>query len=342
MEPTRKEIAGNALETRKNGLLKASPAEEGAAVRLNPACTYQALENLFPAVAALRGMDQKTPFHTLTADMHTQEVARNLAKQPVFNELSLDERGLATLAAYLHDIGKGNPEGRQECEGGRVMYVGHEAAGARLAREEVLPHMELDGARLDFVLAVVGGHGIPLRLIEVFQNNDQPKGSQLAAYEEFVASVDRMQGSETAEGRMRNLRLMLAFCRSDIGATVSEETAPSNSELVSRIEQDTATLERLESALPAIIEALTQKKKGRQQAGIALEDGKYRYNDFDARIAYDTKAISQALRGMGIHPKALGILQKTPEADLQTALGNAGFDAVQSGQIIELAARHRL
>ncbi len=106
---------------------------------------------LLPELEALRGVEQN-PYHHADVYGHTKEVVarlievetdlegfvgpataevRELLAEPLADELT---RGAALrFAALVHDIGK--PETRAVGEGGRVLFIGHDRAGARLVRE---------------------------------------------------------------------------------------------------------------------------------------------------------------------------------------------------------------
>jgi putative nucleotidyltransferase with HDIG domain len=106
---------------------------------------------LLPELAALRGVEQN-PYHHLDVHGHTMEVlarlievegdlqafvgpaateVRELLAEPLADELT--RGGALRFGALLHDLGK--PETRAVGEGGRVLFIGHDHAGARLVRE---------------------------------------------------------------------------------------------------------------------------------------------------------------------------------------------------------------
>ena len=106
---------------------------------------------LLPELEALRGVEQN-PYHHLDVYGHTIEVLRRLIEvesrleefvgppAPGVKELlaepladELDRGGALRFAALFHDFGK--PETRRVGEGGRVLFIGHDRAGARMVRE---------------------------------------------------------------------------------------------------------------------------------------------------------------------------------------------------------------
>jgi poly(A) polymerase len=106
---------------------------------------------VLPELEALRGVEQN-PYHHLDVYDHTIEVLRRLIEvesrleefvgpaAPAVEELlaepladELDRGGALRFAALFHDFGK--PETRRVAEGGRVLFIGHDRAGARMVRE---------------------------------------------------------------------------------------------------------------------------------------------------------------------------------------------------------------
>ncbi len=131
---------------------------------------YGLTQVVLPELTALRGIDQSR-FHHLDVHDHTLEVldsvallqrdpvsaglddeVRVLLAQPLSDELT---RGDALRwAALLHDAAK--PATRGE-HGGRVTFMGHDAAGATLARD-VLGRLKASARLRDYVAAVTLHH----------------------------------------------------------------------------------------------------------------------------------------------------------------------------------------
>ena len=105
---------------------------------------------VLPELEALRGIEQ-TPYHHLDVHAHTVEVLRRLLaleadlpavvgdaavqvgallEEPLADELT--RGGALRFAALFHDLGK--PETRAEGADGRVSFLGHDRAGARISR----------------------------------------------------------------------------------------------------------------------------------------------------------------------------------------------------------------
>jgi len=135
---------------------------------------------LLPELEALRGVEQN-PYHHLDVHGHTMEVlarlieveadleafvgptatdVRELLAEPLADELT--RGGALRFAALFHDLGK--PETRAVGEGGRVLFIGHDRAGARLVRElcsrlrasrrlaDYLANLTLNHLRLGFLV----------------------------------------------------------------------------------------------------------------------------------------------------------------------------------------------
>ncbi|MEK6272076.1 MAG: HD domain-containing protein [Actinomycetota bacterium] len=135
---------------------------------------------LLPELEALRGVEQN-PYHHLDVHGHTMEVlarlieveadleafvgptatdVRALLAEPLADELT--RGGALRFAALFHDLGK--PETHAIGEGGRVLFIGHDRAGARLVRElcsrlrasrrlaDYLANLTLNHLRLGFLV----------------------------------------------------------------------------------------------------------------------------------------------------------------------------------------------
>jgi poly(A) polymerase len=135
---------------------------------------------LLPELEALRGVEQN-PYHHLDVHGHTMEVlarlieveadleafvgttatdVRELLAEPLADGLT--RGGALRFAALFHDLGK--PGTRAVGEGGRVMFIGHDRAGARLVRElcsrlrasrrlaDYLANLTLNHLRLGFLV----------------------------------------------------------------------------------------------------------------------------------------------------------------------------------------------
>jgi putative nucleotidyltransferase with HDIG domain len=107
-------------------------------------------EVVLPELAALRGVEQN-PYHHLDVHGHTLEVlgrllemerelgavvgeladpVAELVAEPLADEMT--RGGALRFAALFHDLGK--PETRAVSEEGRVLFIGHDHAGARIVR----------------------------------------------------------------------------------------------------------------------------------------------------------------------------------------------------------------
>jgi poly(A) polymerase len=153
---------------------------------------FAATPALLPELEALRGVEQN-PYHHLDVHGHTMEVlarlieveadleafvgptatdVRALLAEPFADELT--RGGALRFAALFHDLGK--PETRAVGEGGRVLFIGHDRAGARLVRElcsrlrasrrlaDYLANLTLNHLRLGFLV-----HEQPLSRRHVYE-----------------------------------------------------------------------------------------------------------------------------------------------------------------------------
>jgi len=298
---------------------------------LSPDLHFRTLAHLFPAVGKLEGMDQKTKYHSLPADEHTLEVVRHLQEHPFVQSLSPRKRSLVLLAAKLHDVGKAHPEGGRPNpkEPSQMQYVGHEQKSAEIARE-ILQKFDLTPDERTAVEKMVGLHSSALNLTTPFQaleKNGKISGKEIAAFEKFVGEVKEIPGSHTPEGLEENFRLMLAVTHADNKAVVNESTAASHPQLAEKANNQTALIEKLNAAAPAVLEAIARKVEGVQQAGIAKEGNAYAYKDFTAKVegGFDMAGLSAALKEKGVPPAVLGIVRKAGEPkQIADAMQKAG------------------
>ena len=126
-------------------------------------------EAVLPELAALRGVEQNE-FHHADVYDHTLEVldavarlerdrdllgdrAPDLLAEPLADELT--RGGAMRFAALLHDAAK--PQTRGERPDGRVTFIGHDRAGADLARA-VLRRLRASQRTIDYVAALTLHH----------------------------------------------------------------------------------------------------------------------------------------------------------------------------------------
>ena len=126
-------------------------------------------EAVLPELAALRGVEQNE-FHHADVHGHTLEVLEAVARlerdpeplgaqtvellgEPLADELT--RGGAMRFAALLHDAAK--PRTRGERPDGRVTFLGHDEAGADLARD-VLRRLRAAQRTIDYVAALTRHH----------------------------------------------------------------------------------------------------------------------------------------------------------------------------------------
>jgi putative nucleotidyltransferase with HDIG domain len=124
---------------------------------------------VLPELSALHGVEQNV-FHHADVYGHTLEVldavaalernraflgdrAADLLAEPLADELS--RGGAMRFAALLHDAAK--PQTRDVRPDGRVTFIGHDAAGADLARD-VLRRLRASQRTVDYVAALTRHH----------------------------------------------------------------------------------------------------------------------------------------------------------------------------------------
>ncbi len=127
------------------------------------------LEALEPILADLAGVRQDPVWHGEgDALAHTRLVLARMAEQPSFLALDEPDQQMLLAAGALHDIGKAR------CtvwEDGRWTAPGHSAAGAKMAREELMTGFGLAGtpetiALREAVCLLIRWHMRPMHIFE--------------------------------------------------------------------------------------------------------------------------------------------------------------------------------
>lgn len=241
---------------------------------------YEELEKMIPEMAAMKGLDQKSDFHALTLDEHTKEMGAHLEKDEFLMSLPQEARDLIELAGKLHDLGKTSSDGAQvnPKDPEKRQYIGHEQQSEKMIREILPKHINLSEVELDFVAKLAGMHASALNLVNNFEKNNQPKGKDLGAYDNFLKRVEALPCNLSANDKMK---IVFALNKADKLAGYNEQS-DRNSEKVKKIienaQKQITTLVEMEKSLPALIEAIDAKRNGDQKAGIVFESGGYKYN----------------------------------------------------------------
>lgn len=300
--------------------------------------SFEAITEAIPELKIMKGLDQKSDFHDLTLDIHTQEVVKNLERDPLISKLP--QKDLILLAGYLHDLGKTSPEGSQvhPKDPEKRQYIGHEKVSEKMVREILSPYnikfSELSENDLELVAKLVGLHASALNLVNNFETNNQPKGKELGAYDDFVKKVEEIPGYLTTKEK---LKVVIGFNRADILATYNENSDLSServSKIVDKAKKSTRVLDEIEKALPALVEAIKARRSGKQQAGIVFKDGEYLFQDQaevqkkEVSAAFDEKSIEFLKKNF----TQLGIGEDNKDAFFEIlskegipGLGKAGF-----------------
>lgn len=261
--------------------------------KLPPNVSYEELESRIPEVAAMKGYDQRSKFHSLTLDEHTKELGRNLNQnldtlaidltrenKKEQADLVLKNKNLILLAGKLHDVGKLSPEGQQinPKDPEKKQYVGHEGESEKSIREILPKHFEFSSDEQEFVAKLAGLHASALNLVNNFQTDNQPKGKALGAYDKFIAQAEGIPGDMDTELKMR---IIFALNKSDKAAGYNENSDMEDDK-VRRIKENADSqikvLGEMEKALPAILKAVQARRSGDQTAGVVFVNGEYKYN----------------------------------------------------------------
>jgi hypothetical protein len=247
--------------------------------KLSVDTSYEDLEKMIPEVAAMKGFDQRSDFHDLTLDNHTKELTKNLEQDDFIKNLPQKTKDLVFLAAKLHDLGKMTEKGHQvnPKDAEKRQYIGHEKESERVVQEILPKHFDLSKEDIDFVAGLAGLHASALNLVNNFEKNRQPKGSELKAYDNFLKNIEDMPADIDT---LDKLQIILALNIADKKAGANEQS-DKNSEKVKKIMDSTAkqvaVMNEMKKAWPALKEAIVAKRGGDQKAGIIFNEGEYKY-----------------------------------------------------------------
>jgi len=114
----------------------------------------------FPPIAALRGVPQDPRWHP-EGDVFVHTCLALDCAARIVGDLGREERERLLLSTLCHDLGKPRTTRRQDQ---RVRALGHEALGARLAREW-LTRLRLPNRLVESVAVLVAHHLAPVQLI---------------------------------------------------------------------------------------------------------------------------------------------------------------------------------
>ena len=248
--------------------------------KIKPNAKYEELETKIPEIMAMKGFDQKSDFHDLTLDKHTQKLVSGLEQDEFLKTLPEKDQELILLAGKFHDLGKVTPEGSQihPKDPEKRQYVGHEKESERVIREIIPKYFQLSSKEIDFVAKLAGLHASALNLVANFEKNNQPRGSDLKAYDNFLQKVEEIPGNLELD---QKVEITIAFNKADKMAGFDSSSDP-NSEKVKKIIEranlKVKVLEEMQKAWPALIEAIQAKRNGDQKAGIVFKNGEYRYD----------------------------------------------------------------
>jgi poly(A) polymerase len=167
--PSLARVAGERVFAELKRIVSADRALEGLALM----DSLRVTDAVLPELTQLRGVEQSR-YHHLDVYEHTRAVLAALIElerrpqqwfgehaeavsrvlaEPLANELT---RGQALrFGALLHDVAK--PQTRDVTEGGRVTFIGHDAAGAQMARA-ALGRLRASERLGDFVAALAQHH----------------------------------------------------------------------------------------------------------------------------------------------------------------------------------------
>ncbi|NQT49628.1 hypothetical protein HQ571_02960 [Candidatus Kuenenbacteria bacterium] len=304
--------------------------------------SYEQLEAAIPEVAAMKGLDQRSDYHSLTLDDHTKKLVSNLESDEFVAGLPEKKRNLLILAGKTHDLGKASPEGQQvhPKDAEKRQYVGHEGESERMLRELLPKHFELSLEEIDFVAKMAGLHVAALNLVNNFEKEKEPKGKGLKSYDKFVALAEGIPGDDEL---IEKMRMIFALNRADKGAGYDEDSDmedPKVQEIKKKADKQIATLNELEKALPALLGAIQGRRGGDQAAGIVLKGDEYVYEKPEAKKKVEVPVELRKL-GRVLQDKTMAVagvyaeLQEIEKAEADDKLKSLGLTDEQRVAVLK-------
>jgi poly(A) polymerase len=173
------------------------------------------LSQVFPELPALKGV-QQNEYHALDVWGHCLATMEEFCLKPwekllnSNNKILVDEylsedivtgrqRGhLLKLAALLHDMGK--PEVKGSKAGGKIIFYGHEQAGARQAKQ-ISDRLKLSGREKHILSLVIDQHMRPFHLFRAKNHTDKAEYRFFVKAETEAISVLMLSLADRQAGR---------------------------------------------------------------------------------------------------------------------------------------------
>lgn len=288
--------------------------------------SYEELESKIPEVFNMKGFDQKSDFHSLTLDEHVKTMIANLEREENINLLQEKTKSLVLLAGKLHDLGKMSTDGQQVHpeDPEKRQYIGHEKESEKIIRDILSKYFELSVEDMEFIAKLAGLHALALNLVNNFEKNNQPKGKELGAYDDFLKKVEEIPGDLSI---IEKMKIVFSINRADKLAGYNEHSDISQ-EKVKKImegaENQVKTLNSMDSALPALLEAINARRNGNQKAGIIFENGEYKYKkeeSINIEIPKELEAIREILKDKIIEVARVYVILKSKKGNEKALQG---------------------
>lgn len=148
LAPTLKDISAERIQTELVKLL-VSPNPG----HIHKAYTLGITKVIMPEYDAIVDVEQHTPNHIYTVDMHTRIALEYIPPEPALR-----------LTMLMHDFGK--PQVKKTLDSGRDIFYKHPEAGAVIAKN-ILKTLKFDNATTDKVVQLVKWHGLKYDATEV-------------------------------------------------------------------------------------------------------------------------------------------------------------------------------
>ncbi|HCC22903.1 TPA: hypothetical protein DF272_01855 [Candidatus Falkowbacteria bacterium] len=299
---------------------------------------FDDLAAVIPEFKKMIGFDQKNDYHTLTLDVHTKEVDRQLLEDPFVLSLPPRMQKLIHLAALMHDLGKTDDIGLEGERGRQIhptdpnkfRYVGHEKVSASLAEKILRNHFDLPLEELAFVVSLVALHDEIMKVINIFSGQQIPPKAKRQAMLEAPGRTFNLPSSSdlTPYGYLMDkvselpidisikdkLNIVISFGLADKKANYTEESrtvlesSPRESDrqqiafVLEKCRIQLAAMNEFRKAMPAIVDAVIGMRAGdnARPSVVQLPSGEYIY---DKNIKVDLPVELDAVVGLSAEQK---------------------------------------
>jgi poly(A) polymerase len=159
--------------------------------------TSNIMENVFPEIARMGGVEQREEYHHKDVFYHTCEVVDNVSAK--------SDNLWLRFAALVHDIAK--PQTKKFIEGTGWTFHGHDEIGARMMKT-IFKRMKLPFGKLDYVEKLIRLHLRPIALVNDDVTDSAIRRLVVAAGEELEDLITLCRADITSKNPVKVSRYL--------------------------------------------------------------------------------------------------------------------------------------